>query len=158
MLRRRAISLSVTALVLAACAGTPPLGATPPDDFALAVTLLGTSAEGPEALRPAWYIVEPDGTLRVALGERRPISPPPRPVRRLSHRDRQALWADAADLAAAGAPVSEGPADLADPTPHALVYLAAGGERRTVRIDLERGGETVARVADRLRRLGWVDR
>lgn len=47
-----------------------PLGETrPPQDLALAVTVIGRGKGELASLEPAWFVIEPDGVLRAATGE-----------------------------------------------------------------------------------------
>lgn len=64
-----------------------------PPDFSLSVTLMGTSGTG--QYQPAWYLLDPGGTLRVATGTRTAASPVPPIVRVLPSQEVQAIYASA---------------------------------------------------------------
>lgn len=151
-----------TMLGLGACGATrhPVVGS--PGDFALGVTVLGTKDGGrlPRGQRPARYVVEPDGVLRVAVGAGVEASTFPSRVRRLSRLQVERLW----ELVEAGGYLREDhPGQVRDvegfrPTPRdgwALVDVTAGGQRRAVavRVDEDQGA---ARLADELAGLAWI--
>jgi len=68
----------------------------PPDDFALAVTVYspvrGRLEETPRVVRPARYIVEPDGVLRTSVGPGAREDTFPPITRRLSEDQIRTLW------------------------------------------------------------------
>lgn len=127
--------------LLCGCATRPdPFTAhAPPADFALAATILPGIPRDDEAAKvlPAWLVLEGDGTLRAALGERRPQSPLPGVVRTLPREDAHELWSMGiasgvlARTPAGAAPVSDEAAFLARPvTPGILIAWSAQGRRR----------------------------
>lgn len=136
-------------LALGACRAAPEPPERTPADFSLSVTLLATGTPQPESkpepVRPVWYLVEPDGTLRAAVGQRTPDTRLPVPIRRLDPRERETLWAlvRGADLASP-AP-RDVAAELAPPAappavPTAIIELAHSGTRRAVWIPLADSG------------------
>jgi hypothetical protein len=157
MSRVRSIVWAVWCGVLAGCAGTPR-PADLPDDFAVSVSFSGTP-DGPCA--PAWFLVEPDGSLRAAQGERRATSPLPPAVRVLRRGEVREVWTLTSRLGVlGGAPPGEPAGDDLLPPPGvsvAVVSVAAEGRRRTVRvIDPQANGEFSA-LAGRLRALAWFE-
>lgn len=171
------------ATILPSC-GTSPVreglaqDAVPPD-FALSIVV--PTAAMARGISPAWYIVEPDGTLRAALGEPVDRSPVPPRVRMLTPGERARVWAavrragwlpspgDAAmDRDAAvvevSAPISEGePAEPAQPAqpaataPLARVYLAAAGGRWNGVAPATPDEAGLADVVRTLRSLAWLE-
>lgn len=88
--------------VLAGCAAStrPRASGEVPEDFGFAVAIPAGAEmtalypEHAELLgKPAWYMVEPDGTLRAARGAPRMDGPVPPFVRRLSPAQRRELFA-----------------------------------------------------------------
>lgn len=67
---------------------------TPPEDFALAVTVVAPAGRRDLARedRPARHVLEPDGTLRVLIGPGTARAEYPPIVRVLSPEQRQELW------------------------------------------------------------------
>lgn len=69
-----------------------------PPDFSLAITVIAPArgavqpATLPRGLRPARYILEPDGTLRVALGAGATRATYPFPTRIISDAGRAEIW------------------------------------------------------------------
>lgn len=142
-----------------------------PSDFALSIVV--PTAAMARGISPAWYIVEPDGTLRVALGEPIDRSPIPPRVRMLTPGERARVWeavrragwlpspGDAAmerDAAVAEVPA---PANAAEPVPAATstaqVYLAAAGGRWTGVASATPDEAGLADVVRTLRTLAWLD-
>lgn len=98
----------VAAGLVAGCSASPraadaapesAASAAIPEDFGFAVAIPAgaeMTALYPEhadlLARPAWYMVEPDGTLRAALGSPRMDGPVPPFVRRLSPAQRRELF------------------------------------------------------------------
>ena len=153
----RLLALLLT-LFLGACAARPSAGpGSLPDDFALSVTVLPGAG-----LDPAWYIVEPDGELRIATGERQAASVRPGVVRQLSRAEVRRVWeaatrAGLTDHGRQGARV--GPTQPAVLGGAAIVDLAAVGRRSTVAVARSdaRGVEGVSRVVSLLRGLAWLE-
>ncbi|MEZ6233937.1 MAG: hypothetical protein R3B68_07085 [Phycisphaerales bacterium] len=148
-----------------ACGATRHPVSGVPGDFGLAITVLATRDEPglPRPQRPAQYILEPDGTLRVAVGAGvDPGTFPPR-TRRLDPRQVERLWTlvESAGLAAdaAGTPVSgAGPGPSAVPSPPdgwAYVDVAASGQRHQRAIQLE-SNPAAQGVIDELASLAWI--
>ena len=94
-------------LLLAGCSSAPVVRREPepavlpdqaPDDFALAITILGPATDPAEIdatarpLRPARYIVEPDGVLRAAIGPGATPRVYPGQTRQLDAGQMQRLW------------------------------------------------------------------
>ena len=153
----RLIALLLT-LALAACAPRPVPGpAELPDDFALGITVLpGVGMD------PAWYILEPDGELRIATGERQSSSVRPGVVRQLSRAQVRRVWESAA---AAGLTSHARPGARTGPTQAtalgaaAIVDLSAVGGRSTIAIPRSetRSVEGVREVVALLRELAWLE-
>jgi hypothetical protein len=151
-------ALALLPLALAACASAPPRGFGPPPDFALSVTLLAPP-QGDASVRPAWYVLDADGQLRAALGERLPGSPVPPIARHLSHREVADLWHAASAAGFTGPAARDARAGARDippvglSRPTALVYVAADGQRRSFQVDLTGEDSQSAGAADLAQRL-----
>lgn len=174
---RSAATLIALFLTLAACS-TPPepaaLDALPPD-FALGVTITepagsaardaAASAPPPRAMRPARYIVEPDGVLRAAMGPgAAPTTYPPR-TRQLSRRQVDQVWrlVRDSDLLDTDDPARiDSPASFVASRAHpaALLEVSYSGTRRYFRVILDGTSDeslSVERITDRLADLAWVE-
>lgn len=171
MLRCRAISLPLLAL-LTACSSTPSTpSSAPPPDFTLAITVLTRESAKADSdprttarpLRPGRYILEPDGQLRVAIGRGATPATYPPAMRRLTAEQRREAWelADRAGLASIPAAESidaERPPPIVS-RPTALVYVRARGERRGTEVALDSPDAEPARaLIDRLAELAWVEK
>lgn len=162
---------------LAGCGSTPALPppkpvALPdarPADFTLAVTVLAPAhdrarpADLPRSLQPGRYIVEPDGSLRVALGPGSTVTTFPPRTRTLSPRQMDMLWRQVRDsgLLDPGNPGRiTGPEEALRSRDRTtgLFYIAQEGNRATVRVLLDRSEASLGaeRLVDRLAELGWV--
>jgi hypothetical protein len=166
--------LAPALLALAACSSTPrapepaaPISGSRPADFTLAMTVYSptrAAATGtlPRALRPARYILEPGGTLRAASGTTAPAYPPA--ARQLEPHQVDQLWRLLRD-----SPLLDpaNPAQVQDPelielSPSrttATIYIAFGGQRRSLRLLLDRSTEdalTAERLANRLADLAVI--
>ena len=112
------------------------------------------------AQRPAQYILEPDGTLRVAVGAGvDPGTFPPR-TRRLDPRQVERLWTlvESAGLASDAPSGDAGPGPSAVPSPPdgwAYVDVAASGQRHQRAIQLE-SSPAAQGVIDELASLAWI--
>jgi hypothetical protein len=155
-----------------------------PADFALAITVVTPikSATQPQTLprsqRPARYILEPDGTLRIALGGGSTTTTYPPPTRLLSSARREDVWnlVKAAGLlepevpgrlrgsdssVPLGTQTGGEPISMLDPTatppktPTALIVLSANGVRDFYRIAFDES-PNLAALTDRLAAYGWV--
>ncbi|MFN0131133.1 MAG: hypothetical protein ACKVW3_01150 [Phycisphaerales bacterium] len=163
----------VVLAVVAGCGPTPPvqtrIEALPerrPASFALDVLVQSPLPDGgglPRALRPARYILEPAGTLRVALGAgaTREVYPPR--TRQLSPVQIDALWRSIRDSAILH-PANPARVDDADALAGSTMRTTAtleifGGERPVaVRVAMDRGGPTsiaVESLIDELAALAW---
>jgi hypothetical protein len=162
MNRDAALAVILVALLLPACGAMrhPEVGA--PADFALGVTVLG-SADAPRqarALRPAQYLVEADGTFRVAIGAGvEPTTYPPR-VRRLSRRQVERLWSlvDAAGYNEPAHAAGITNVEAFRPTPRdgwAIIDITARGDRQALGINMEQD-ENAARLTEELAGLAWI--
>ena len=153
--RSAAASLVAAALLAAspiACskARHADAGAATPDDFALSITLDDTGPGG-----AAWYVVDPDGSLRVATGTRGDRSPVPPLVRQLSAAQVAAIW-DVARSSGLEAAVRAAPAiDESRTRAGATVFLAADHVRRSAALPASDPG--VAAAVIELRRLAWME-
>jgi len=154
------LALSGYAAVGAGCAQASKASGAP-DEFSLSLTVLGTRAASGTPMEAAWYVVEPDGALRVAVGGRQALSGVPPRVRQLTRTQLDALW-EKVEPWRGWAPTQGGnrPEEAIGAT--AIIYVAWGGDaRRTYRIDL--AGESVAsesvrNVVEELRGLAWMGR
>jgi len=159
--------LTFLALVLGLCAcGSPRrTGAIPvaPADFSLSVTLVGGGAAAGSTsanplLQPAWYVLDPDGTLRAALGDRTPGSPVPPIVRQLNRDEVESVWRGVCESGLSDA--MKGREDVSDwqlPSPgNTAIFLGADMSRRAVVFDS--AAPEVAPVVERLRSLAWMGR
>jgi hypothetical protein len=146
-------------LALGACQAAPEPPERTPADFSLSLTLLAPGATQSQSLRPVWYVVEPDGTLRAAIGQRMPSTRLPVPIRRLDAREREALWTRVRSADLASSAPRDVAAELAPPAsppavPTAIIELAHSGTRRAIWIPLSDAG-----ARDRLRAVtGELDR
>lgn len=144
--------------VVGACAhGKPraPSAADLPDDFALGVTVLPLKG-GSRVMAPAWYVVEPDDVLHVALGERLPASTYPPAVRTLTREEVRKVWELTVSAGLVGGDEPPVPHwQAAAPNACAVVYVAAQGRRRSFAVPADRAGAVEPLVAE-LRRVGWV--
>ena len=147
--------LALLAALLTSCAAPArPPQAAPPSDFSLSLTIVGDSPAAPD-LEPAWYVLEPDGLLRAALGQRQAVSPIPPVVRRLTETQFREVWDATRESGALEAPV--GGVQVADsvlPRQGAAVSVSADGVRRT-RV-YEGPPDRFAALSSLLRRLAWV--
>lgn len=156
------LALLLLLLLLPACGAArhPTVGV--PGDLALGVTVLGSrEAVGlPRAQRPAQYILETDGSLRVAVGAGVEPSTYPARVRRLTPRQVAHLWA----LVTAGQFNSpDHPGHLDDisafrPNPRdgwALIDITANAKRQIVALR-PADDPAGARVVDELAGLAWI--
>lgn len=153
------LGMLVLLLGLAACAGVPRGAETAPDTFAMSLTIVGSAEPEGSPMESAWYVVEPDGVLRVATGERLKQSGTPPRVRLLSAAQLDRLWREVQPWR--GWPAAGGgdrPEEAIGAT--ALAYVQWGGEdRRSYRLNLEGGGpgaEEVRKTVGVLRELAWM--
>lgn len=146
------VAASLVAASLVACSKARPsdTDAATPDDFALSITLDETGPGG-----AAWYVVDPDGSLRVATGTRGDRSPVPPLVRQLSAAQVAALWdltrASGLEAAVRAAPAVDEGRTRAGTT----VFLAADHARRCAALPASDPG--VAAAVIELRRLAWME-
>jgi hypothetical protein len=98
---QRAIFVSIVAvLTLSSCVAmrapnTPDHEA--PRDFVISLTVLGASGADDASssgtrTQPAWFVLEPDGTLRARRGARSVLSSVPPRVRTLNREQREHTW------------------------------------------------------------------
>jgi hypothetical protein len=156
----RATSPAVFALCAMAGCVSQQLATTPgtrPDDFSLSISRATQGEIGVNA--PAWYVLDADGSLRGALGVPGAYASLPPLLRHLNAAQTQRVWDEvqASGLAAGVYSLpQESPGVLASQG-SAVVYLAAGGARRTVVVspgDPAMAG--VDQLTNTLRELGWV--
>jgi hypothetical protein len=152
------IALLACVVVLGACAhgrARTPAGADLPDDFALAVTVLPVKG-APAPMAPAWYVLEPDDVLHVALGERLATSTYPPAAAMLTREQVRKVWGLVVGAGLVGGDEPSVPHwQVAAPNACAVVYVAAGGRRRSFAVPAERAGAVEPVVAE-LRRVGTV--
>jgi hypothetical protein len=123
------------------------------------------AAKLPRALRPARYIIEPDGALRAASGVAAKASTFPPLARTLTPRQMDQLWRLVRDTALLD---PTNPARVDDPqtlelSPDrttATIYIAFGDHRASLRLLLDRGSEdalSAERIADHLAALAFLN-
>lgn len=133
-------------------------GAEPPEDFVVALTVLGdpsgAGGRSRPGLRAARYVVEADGVLRAAIGQGVTPSTFPPMTRTLDDGQIRDLWRLASAAAQQPGEVIANP-DLFQGGPgSAVLYLSAGGTRRARAVSL--GDPAIAGLADELARLAWI--
>jgi hypothetical protein len=163
----RSLALLIV-LNLAACVGAPdPLEyERAPADFTLDITVQGPAEPTlPRAQRPARYIVEPDGVLRVGVGEGVSEDYYPPQTRQLTHNNVDRLWRlirdssilapDNPDRIRPGRPLG-----MAQPRPAAQIIVTFGGTTNYFRVLLDGetpGSESGLRLIDHLAGLAWIE-
>lgn len=172
------LALLLLLATLAACAGPGRFEEQPdlpaqraPGDFAIAITVYSpvTSAAGldalPVRLRPARYVLEPDGALRARVRPRLTEDDYPPRIRTLSGEQVDRVWrlasagpfANPDEPSRIGGPVEVTPA--ADRT-DAVIYIADAHSRRFYRVNLLGASEparAAAELIERLAQLAWVE-
>ncbi|MEM9065432.1 MAG: hypothetical protein AAGB51_08085 [Planctomycetota bacterium] len=160
----------------------------PPADFALAVTVYSPAMrnldEVPRVLRPARYVLEPDGILRTSVGPGAREDTFPPITRRLTQEQVRLLWLAVRDapLLGVGSPIRvesgaaaeplalavTDPASTTEPdgpgASTAVVYFARLGEREWFSIRLDGPGVEATPLAtlaarelvERLAELSWM--
>jgi hypothetical protein len=168
----RLLLVILAGLVLPACSPAPRatapelLSERRPADFTLAASVYAPPrarpADLPRSLRAGRFVVETDGWLRHGAGPR--ALPYPARTRQLSPHQMDQLWRLVRE---SGLLDPEHPAVVDDPgsiaAGHdrglAVIYIAFAGERRTLRVLLDRTSEgaiEAERITDRLADLAWV--
>lgn len=155
--KTRAAEKPVAAVVSAVVSSTEP-GLKAPGDFALSVCLAGVGGSDP-LLAPAWFVLDPDGKLRVAVGERARYNALPPSVRTLGRADMDRLYEFAMTSGLSGAlSVTQTPAGSAGLT------VAMTSNRRTsstvwtpAALTALPGDHPARELVKRLRVLGWLD-
>jgi hypothetical protein len=169
----RALRAGVAALAMA-CAGAcaparpdPALILDAPPDFSIAVTVLPGDAPSdsiPRALRPARYLVEPDGVLRVSTQPASRAWSYPPATRQLTGREMDRLWrlVGPAGLLDPATPArltrAEG-ADAPGPVAVAIIFAQFAGRREAYRTVLARADAQqvlAERLVDHLADLAWI--
>lgn len=168
MTRRLTISsLLCLALLLSACrsgqaapiGGAIPTGDTrPPQDLALAVTVMGDEGVRGVLLESARFVIEPDGVLRAATGEGvRPGVYPPR-TRRLTETQLGDLYAQIVrtglDRGIGGRPARRG---LAPDTGTWILIDVTAHERRESTLYLPGESEAALALLQKLRTLARME-
>jgi len=161
--------IMVFAAGVAACRASPEVSVEgldePPRDFVLGVTVVSPNVSDPDrARRPARYIVEADGVLRASVGPGSSAETFPPRTRRLTPRQQDQLWRAVREtgLLAPDHPARVGNPSVVPPNPRrpgAIVYVAAGGDRRYWLVALDEDTPDAAGVRlliDRLASLAWV--
>ncbi len=172
----RTLAAACVLLLLPACGSgpaaitEPTLPSDPPDDFALAVTIFAPEVDAeaisalPRSVRPARYVVEPDGVLRAAIGPGADPDVFPAQTRRLTDRQRAQLWRLVRDqgLLATNHPgrIATDRTYLSSPDRRAvLVEIAGADQRRYLELHADdRASDPAVAVAltDRLAELAWL--
>lgn len=170
----------VLATALFGCAGSPArlgdaaaLPERAPEDFGLTITVMGPVRAGGDLayasigakLRPGRYIIEPDRSLRAALGPAADDSAYPPRTRRLSATEMDELWS----LVKSSGVLAEDQAGSASRAPSLdmvagrtvyVVTTRAMGGRRMVVVDVEPEASPIAvgvqPLVERVARLAWV--
>ena len=168
----RLLLLCFNVLLLCACSSTPsagvpePLPSGRPADFTVAASVYAPPrarpADLPRSLREGRYVMESHGSLRYGAGER--ALPFPGRTRQLSPHQMDQLWRlvrDSGLLDPEHPAVVENPGSIAASPDRgmAVIYVVFGGERRTLRVLLDRtgaGATEAERIIDRLAELAWV--
>ena len=179
-MRRRLLLLTCAAACagLPACSSRAPVSqaqkaAIPEDrpaDFTLAMSVYSPASARvagtlQRSLRPARYIVEPDGALRVATGAAARVSTFPPRARELTPRQMDQVWRLVRDTALLD---PTNPARVEDPetvelSPDrttATIYIAFADRRTSLRLLLDRGSDdalSAERIADHLASLGFIN-
>ncbi len=136
-----------------------PSGETrPPEDFALAVTVMGEEGTTNWLLQPARFVVEPDGVLRAATGAGvGPSVYPPR-TRRLTQAQMNDLYAvvvrSGLDRGLGGEPYRLGETQ---PAGAWIVVEVTAHEQRRNTIYLPSAGREVVELVRQLRRLSRLE-
>jgi hypothetical protein len=167
-------AMMVCAMVGCRASGPPPapkalaIPEARPSDFVMAATVFSparlSGADLPRSLKPARYVIEADGVLRAATGSAADATTFPGQTRQLTPGEFDSLWRL---LRESGLLDSNSPLRVPDPETlvrapdrtTALIYVSYGGERRTLRVPLDRVGEgalATERVVDRLAEWAWV--
>lgn len=135
------------------CSGRSRLGpqAKAPGDFAMSLTVDDAAPGG-----AAWYVLDADGTLRIATGARRVDSPVPPVARQLAPEHVEQIWSQvhASGLEAAlweSPQCSESQVQAQGNT----VFIAAGRARRAAAFPT--GDPRVASTVTTLRSLAWIE-
>jgi hypothetical protein len=141
-----------------------------PADFTLAMTVYSpasprVAATLPRALRPARYIVEPDGSLRAASGPAARAATFPPLARTLTPRQMDQVWRlvrDTALLDPANPARVEDPLTLELSPSHttATLYIAFADRRTSLRLLLDRGSAdalSAEQIADHLAALAFLN-
>lgn len=121
-----------------------------PEDFALSITLDETGPGG-----AAWYVVDADGSLRVATGTRLDRSPVPPLVRQLVASEVGRLWRLTHESGLESAVRASPAVDESRPRPGATVFVAADHARRAAALPSD--DPRIAAMVGELRRLAWMD-
>jgi len=175
-MRKSLVVLVCVVAALVGCEMTPAPRADAPDkppaDFGVSVTVFAPGVRrageaGPTrtaATTPARYIVEPDGTLRAAVGAGATPTTFPPIVRRLSDRQRQRVWW----LTVATGAHDPAPADRIDsPETYRPVFDEGDGAvalitvswlgGRASQADPVTGGSAAEELTAELAGLAWVE-
>ncbi|MCC5785163.1 MAG: hypothetical protein JJU33_00525 [Phycisphaerales bacterium] len=131
----------------------------------MAVTVYAPAAEGerPRWAKPAQYIVEPDGSLRAAIGEGAVAASYPGRTRTLDHRQVERLWRLIEDsaLMRPDHPFRISSAENFVPLPDrpvAVISVSRDGRREIVAVSVDADdadGEAARQLVDRLAGLAW---
>lgn len=172
-----AVALATT---LSGCAGSAArlsdvanLPERAPEDFGLSITVMGPVRAGGESayagigakLRPGRYVIEPDRSLRAALGPAADDSAYPPRTRRLSAQEMDEVWAlvRSSGVLSADHEASASRAPTLDMASGRTVYVVttrALGGRRMVVVDVEPepapSAASVQPLVERVANLAWV--
>src|SRR5262245_9284621 len=172
---RRSVIMILAATLLGCASNSPPpppveppLPDDRPDDFVLAATVYSPQtmreARIPRSLRPARYIVEPDGSLRAAVGPGADATTYPGRTRQLTPAQFDTLWRS---VRTSGLLDPDNPARENDPEvltrssdrTTALIYVGFNDRRITLRVLLDRAGPGAVeteKLIDRLAEWAWI--
>ncbi len=168
-------AVMVFGLVGAGCSSGTPKAAVPdamPEDFGVAVVVYSPELDAtivggmPRAMRPARYIVEPERTLRAAVGAGADVETFPPATRQLDEGQVEALWrvVKQGGFAREDHP-REVPNEMAYQAgfgrPVALITVTHSRRRQTAAIPLDAGdadAQAALLLVDQLAEWAWVRR
>ncbi|MCX5691699.1 MAG: hypothetical protein NTV94_18230 [Planctomycetota bacterium] len=155
-LRAAAIALMFASGFLAAATGCSTRSrlaadSKAPADFSLSLTVDEMAPGG-----SAWYVLDADGTLRIATGARRADSPVPPVARQLSPDQVEQVWNQVRSSGLEQA-VWDSPqcSESLIQAQGGIVFLAGGRARRAAAF--ASGDERVAATVTTLRSLAWIE-
>lgn len=134
-------------LLLSACASSPRERGPVPEDFSISLELRGGAD-------PAWFVFQPDGVLRAAVGERSPTSSLPLAVRRLRPAEQARLY----ELVQATGVLEQSDSPPRSDDLGVLIYATANRRVVETGAGAPDSDPALAELVSHLRRLAWIDR